>query len=332
MADALEIRCRRLVAALGLAEAAAVGAVTPLTGGVASDIAIVDLPNRRLCVKFALEKLRVEADWRAPVHRNLAEYRWLAFAGSVVPGAAPALYGHDATENGFAMAYVAGDDVALWKTVLLAEQPDRGEGTAVGRVLGQLHSTSTAPGFERTGFDNRDDFKAIRLEPYLLFTATKHPGIAAQLTGLAEALYAKDGALVHGDVSPKNILLRGGAPMLLDAECACMGDPAFDAAFCLNHLVLKAVHLPASRAALLRRAADLWQAYANEVDWEPVTAIERRIAALLPALMLARVDGKSPVEYLTAAEQERVRHCALGLMADPPARLAGVFATVGERS
>ena len=85
MARSLEARCRRLVATLGLGRAEDVGAVTPLTGGVASDIAVVELPENRVCVKFALAKLRVAAEWRAPVHRNLAEYQWLDFAGRVVP-------------------------------------------------------------------------------------------------------------------------------------------------------------------------------------------------------------------------------------------------------
>ena len=332
MADSLEDRCRRLVATLGLAEAADVRAVTALTGGVASDIAVVDLGHRQICAKFALAKLRVAEDWRAPIHRNSAEYWWLAFAGRTVAGAAPELYGHSAAENGFAMAYVTGADVVLWKDALLAGVAEAQVAGAVGDVLGRLHRASADAAFDRTGFDNRDDFRALRIEPYLLFTARRHARVAARLEALADRLYGAGTALVHGDVSPKNILLRDGKPMLLDAECASTGDPAFDVAFCLNHLVLKAVHLPGSRDDLLACAAALWRAYAGVADWEPADDLEARVAALVPALMLARVDGKSPVEYLSPTQQERVRDLALTMLADPPADLAGILSAIGDRT
>ena len=316
-ADPLLDRCRDLVAEIGLADPGEVRRATPLTGGVASDIALVDLGARKVCVKFALGKLKVAEDWRAPVHRNRAEYAWLEFARSVSPENAPELHGRSEKLNGFAMEHVAGEDVYLWKSALLAEAPDRGEAEAVGRALGRLHAASTRSGFDRSAFGNRDDFHALRLEPYLVFTAGRHPAVAARLNALVADLYASDTALVHGDVSPKNILMRGGAPVLLDAECATMGDPSFDVAFCLNHLALKSLHLPASRAMLLRRADAFMAAYLGHVDWEPAAALDARVAALLPALMLARVDGKSPVEYLDDAERSRVRATALRMIDAP---------------
>jgi aminoglycoside phosphotransferase (APT) family kinase protein len=316
-ADPLLDRCRDLVAEIGLADPGEVRRATPLTGGVASDIALVDLGARKVCVKFALGKLKVAEDWRAPVHRNRAEYAWLEFARSVSPENAPELHGRSEKLNGFAMEHVTGEDVYLWKSALLAEAPDRGEAGAVGRALGRLHAASTRPGFDRSAFVNRDDFHALRLEPYLVFTAGRHPAVAARLNALVADLYASDSALVHGDVSPKNILMRGGAPVLLDAECATMGDPSFDVAFCLNHLALKSLHLPGSRADLLRRADAFMDAYAGHVDWEPAAELDGRVAALLPALMLARVDGKSPVEYLDDAERSRVRATALRMIDAP---------------
>ena len=48
---------------------------------------------------------------------------------------------------------------------------------------------------------------------------------------------------------------------------------------------------------------------------------EVRAAHLLPALLLARVDGKSPVEYLAEPQREFVRNCATMLIGKPPARL-----------
>jgi Ser/Thr protein kinase RdoA (MazF antagonist) len=134
-------------------------------------------------------------------------------------------------------------------------------------------------------------------------------------------------ALVHGDVSPKNILAGPAGPVLLDAECAWYGDPAFDLAFCLNHLLLKCVAVPGRRAELKESAARLTVAYLAEVAWEPVAELEHRVATLLPALLLARVDGKSPVEYLTdPADRELVRRSARTLLTTkPPSALAGIL-------
>ena len=310
----LEARCTGLAAELGLGE---VLAVRPLSGGVASDIARVDLADGPVCMKFALPKLRVAADWFAPVHRSRAEYAWLAFANRVVPGSAPALLGHGAAVHGFAMEHLAGDEVKLWKAELLAGRAGAGEAAAVARALGRVHAASADDGFDASDFDNGDDFRAIRIEPYLTHTAARHPDLADPMTAMAERLHASDAALVHGDVSPKNVLIRGGEPVLLDAECATMGDPAFDVAFCLNHLVLKAFHLPSRAAALLGEVRGFRAAYAPTAAWEPVAELEARTAALLPMLMLARVDGKSPVEYLDGATRERVRDVARTLIARP---------------
>jgi hypothetical protein len=132
---------------------------------------------------------------------------------------------------------------------------------------------------------------------------------------------------VHGDVSPKNILIGPRGPIFLDAECAWYGDPAFDLAFCLNHLLLKCLWAPQAAGEFLRCFDVLAKGYLAGVGWEPHGAIERRTARLLPGLFLARVDGKSPVEYVTAdADRDRVRRVARALLAHPVDRLHGVRA------
>ena len=320
----LETRCKNLITELDLGAADDVVAVQPLTGGVASDIAMIDLGDRRICVKFALGKLKVAEDWYAPVHRNKAEYNWLKTAASILPETAIKLYGRSEVDNGFAMEYLDGSDVYLWKAALLQAQPDKGEAADVGDVIGKIHASSAAPGFDVSPFQNREDFHALRLEPYLRFTATRHPALAHRLNDLADMLYASNQVLVHGDVSPKNILFRAGKPIILDAECATMGDASFDVAFCLNHLVLKAIHLPATRSVLLKAVEGFWKAYASHVDWEDPDALQARVCALLPMLMLARVDGKSPVEYLSETDRQRVRDLAIPLIETPETRLSAI--------
>ena len=133
--------------------------------------------------------------------------------------------------------------------------------------------------------------------------------------------------MIHGDVSPKNILLGPDGPVFLDAECACMGDPAFDLAFCLNHLLLKCLWNPAAADKFAACFEALTDAYLAEVDWESAESLEARAASLLPALLLARVDGKSPAEYITTdAQRSHVRRCAHPLIESPPAHLKDVLA------
>lgn len=328
----LEARCRSLAIELDLLpDPNTPIEVSALTGGVASDIALVAFGERRVCMKFALAKLRVAAPWYAPVHRNAAEYAWLKVASNWRPENVPMLFGRSQALQGFAMEFIEGADVYLWKTALLAEAPDHGEAAMVGDLLGALHAASTADGFDATPFQNHDDFWALRLEPYLSYTATQHLSVAPQLNQLAATLRTAGNVLVHGDVSPKNILMRKSGPIVLDAECATMGDASFDPAFCLNHLLLKAVHLPASRERLLASLLDFWQAYGAHVKWEASSTLEARICALLPCLFLARVDGKSPVEYLDEQSRNTVRQLALALIGERHTRLADTVGFIGEK-
>ncbi len=156
-------------------------------------------------------------------------------------------------------------------------------------------------------------------------TAKRHPELSQALHHLVEVTRTTRCALVHGDVSPKNILIGPQGPVLLDAECAWWGDPAFDLAFCLNHLLLKCLWNPPASDAFLAAFDAMSRAYLAGVDWEAREAIEARVAALLPGLLLARVDGKSPVEYVTdEAHQALVRRAAAALLLRPVEHLSDV--------
>lgn len=313
--------CESLLLQLDLLEPGQRFSLEPLTGGVSSDIVLITTDDKKLCVKFARAKLKVDADWYAPVHRNAAEYAWLRVAADAAPGSAVKVYGHSTELNGFAMEYLSGGDVYVWKSRLLSQEPDRGEAKAVGTLLGQIHAASVAPGFDQSPFQNSADFHALRIEPYLLYTATQHEDISPQLKKMANELENNPKVLIHGDVSPKNILFRSTGPVLLDAECATIGDACFDVSFCLNHLILKAVHLPATRETLLNDVLDFWDSYEPLIHWEHSPALQSRISRLLPMLMLARIDGKSPVEYLNTSEQSIVRHLSRQFVITPPDKL-----------
>lgn len=319
----------------GLAETGEPLRCTPLAGGVSSDIWRVDGRLGPVCVKRALPKLKVAADWQAPVSRNAYEWAWLSFAAARMPQAVPRPLAHDADAGLFAMSWLDPQQHPVWKNQLLAGTVEPATAAAVGELLGRIHAASAHDATLADAFDTLENFQALRLEPYLLATGNRHPDLGGQLTGLAQRTGAARIALVHGDVSPKNILVGPQGPILLDAECAWYGDPAFDIAFCLNHLLLKTLARPASLSACLQSFDALADRYFGLVDFEPRAALEARAAALLPALMLARIDGKSPVEYLCddgsqdgsrPAARDAVRRFTRPLIAQPPARLDEVAA------
>jgi len=297
----------------------------PLTGGVSSDIWRVDLARGPVCVKRALSRLIVSADWRAPVERNAYEVEWYRTAAAIAPEAAPQVLGHDPGAGLFVMEYLDPRRYRLWKEDLRQGRADPSVAAAVGRQLGRIHAGTADDPAIAARFDSEAIFRPIRLEPYFLATAEKHTDRADALKRLVETTLADRRVLVHGDVSPKNILIGPHGPVFLDAECAWFGDPAFDIAFCSNHLLLKCLWVPEAAAGFLVCFDALVAAYLDRVDWEPAADVEARAAHLLPGLFLARVDGKSPVEYLTdEADKDRVRRVARALLADPVDRLAEV--------
>jgi aminoglycoside phosphotransferase (APT) family kinase protein len=327
MSTTFAARCRKLLKELGLGSGNGTLKITPLAGGVSSDIGLVELGPRKLCVKFALAQLKVEEQWFANPRRNLAEYEWLKYASTVAPGSVPELLGRSDQAGGFVMEFIDGDDVYLWKNALLEGRVRREEALKAGATLARIHSGSSSAE-TLAQFQNQKDFHALRLEPYLLFMITRHPDLASEMRGLVDMLTTNELVVIHGDVSPKNIIFRNGVPMFLDAECATAGDPAFDVAFCLNHLVLKALHLRSSRKTLFSGAEEFWSAYRDCVDWEPQDGLERRVCRLLPAFMLARVDGKSPVEYLSADEQRVVRSVSTPLIKSPESSVTSTVQTI----
>jgi aminoglycoside phosphotransferase (APT) family kinase protein len=310
---------------MGLLKAGEPARFTPLTGGVSSDISLVEAGGRRFCVKRALPRLKVAAVWEAPVERNAAEAAYMRAIARWLPHGVPRVLGEDAKAGWFAMDYLAPEDRPLWKAQLLAGIVDVDFAAAVGRDLATIHARSAADPNIPAAFANDDTFEAIRIEPYLRATGRAHPELASRFDELVQTTVTTKRALVHGDISPKNILQAPGGPVFLDAECAWFGDPAFDLAFCLNHLLLKGAREGADRTRYIAAFSALAAAYLAGVESENADDLEARAAALLPALFLARVDGKSPVEYLNReSERAVVRRCAIPLIADPPRRLMDV--------
>lgn len=297
----------------------------PLTGGVSSAIYRVTLDSGTYCIKQALAKLKVKKDWSAPTDRAFAEIAWLQTAGRIVPGHVPQIRAVDREACAFIMDLLPDTEYPNWKSLLLAGIVDPASGKQAADILGRIHAATAADEEIPANFANHGNFYQLRLEPYLVETARINPDLSDQLLGLVYSLQHHRRVLVHGDVSPKNILLGPMGPVFLDAECACFGDPAFDLAFLLNHILLKSALHPERQEDLAALFLVLATTYLAHVNWEPAVDVEKRVVHLLPGLLLARVDGKSPVEYLTAPQQSFVRHTARHMLRNPVDRLAALL-------
>ena len=314
---------RQALVRMGLLKAGVRPALQPLSGGVSSDIVRVDLADGPICVKRALPQLRVAATWRAPVERNTFEVEWIRTAARFVPHGVPHILGVDRQAGLFAMGYFDPQAYPVWKLQLRDGVIEPGTARAVARCLVCIHAGTANDAQLAARFATDHIFYPIRLEPYLLATAERHADCAEVLRDVVETTVANKRVLVHGDVSPKNILVGPHGPVLLDAECAWYGDPAFDLSFCLNHLLLKCVWRPHWSERYLACFDSLAGTYLAGVSWESAAAVEARAVRLLPGLLLGRIDGRSPVEYITAeADRHHVRTLAKRLLLRPVANLA----------
>lgn len=301
----------------GLVEKGAPVTGEPLTGGVSSDIWLVETGGRQVCIKRALERLNVKKIWHAPTARHASEAAWFRESATIAPGHVPQILAHDRQSGSLVMEYLPPDTHPVWKSQLRDGIVERNTIEQIAGLLGQIHA-ETARRPELAGEFDAELFYDLRLEPYFLALAEPYPELAPLLQETVEAVRRNSRVMVHGDFSPKNILVGPDGPVVLDAECATWSDPAFDLAFCLNHLLLKSIW---NRLAASRFEAGFNQfltRYLKAVNWEDTADLERRAARLLSFMMLARIDGKSPVEYITTKQDKGfVRAVARGLIREP---------------
>ena len=283
---------------MGLITAEESPSLTSLAGGVSADIVVAKTKLGMVCVKRTLPALKVAQEWCAPQSRGNAEKDWIRLVATFLPGAVPEIIGEDSERFTFAMRYLDPITFKNWKTLLRDGEANEIVAAQIAGLLGKIHERTAHDSTVAAAFANDENFAALRLDPYLETAARAQPDVADILRGLIARTARTKEALVHGDFSPKNILIGPDGPVILDAECAWYGDPAFDVAFCLNHLFLKSAWKPGYAASYQRCAAAFWNTYKAALHRLDQMALEDRVVTLLPGLMLARIDGKSPVEYL----------------------------------
>jgi 5-methylthioribose kinase len=258
-----------------------------------------------VCAKRALPKLRVAADWRAPIERNLYEARWMQVAEAAVPGSAPRMLGQHPGLGVLVMSWLPPAEHRLWKTLLRDGHAEAATAQAVGRTLVRIHAFSAPVRSSRRSSTATPSSSTSGSSP-ICWPPRAAPDLAPALQALVAQTQAHKRALVHGDVSPKNILVGPQGPVLLDAECAWWGDPAFDLAFCLNHLLLKCLW-PRRRAASWP-ASTPGRGLPRGRGLGAARALEQRAAALLPGCCWRASTASR--RWSTSARTPGARPCA----------------------
>lgn len=274
----------------------------------------------RVVVKQALEKLRVEADWRSRPDRALREALALQEVAKILaPGSVPEVLWVDA-QNCIYVMRAAQAGACDWKTLLMRGEIDPKVAARAGEILGQIvHNTWLVPEWQ-SRFRDQTVFDELRLDPYFRYTAFRFPEFAPHLESLIADCRDRTVALVHGDWSPKNLLIHTGNVTAIDFEVVHFGNPAFDTGFLFNHLLLKSIHRPESAAAYETCAVEFWRAYNARESW-----LWQATMAQLGGLLLARVAGKSPAEYLTGPQKAIAWRCAEAILKSPPGSIREVW-------
>jgi hypothetical protein len=152
--------------------------------------------------------------------RNATEVLWLSRVAQLDPEAAPRVLANDPLLGVFAMEYLPPSDYEPWKARLARGDVRTETAAAVGRQLASIHSAFARASSSASDFDTGNEFRSLRLEPYLIATARVHRDLAPILESLAARTASTNRTVVHGDVSPKNIMVGPRGPVFLDAECA----------------------------------------------------------------------------------------------------------------
>ncbi len=302
--------------------------VEPLPGGVSNRTFRVRRRDGECWViKQALAQLLVPTAWFSSPSRNHAEAMALRWLPKLAPAdTIPGLVFEDAENHLLAMLAVP-EPSQNWKTLLLKGQLEEEHVRQFGALLGCIHCGSSERKAELLPiFQDRSFFESLRLEPYYAYTASQLDEAAPFLNDLVQETRQHRDCLVHGDYSPKNVLIHAGRLVLLDHEVIHFGEPAFDLGFSLTHLLSKAHHLRAQRRRFLEAAQLYWKSYLQAVaPFHQNADFESRVAKHTLACLLARVAGRSTLEYFNAHQRRVQKEVVFDLITNPGPNIAGVM-------
>lgn len=281
------------------------------TGGVSATVALVSDGKRPIIVKQALAKLKVADNWECDQSRMIIEKNALDIYARLVPSATPAPISYD-KENYILIREAAPENCPMWKTNLLEGLFDYEVAKEAIEAIAAIHNGTAGDKSVAETFGDGSFFYSLRISPYIQWVAAKYPRLEDASREITSMLMENHLALIHGDYSPKNILVDGRGVCVLDLEVAYYGHPCFDLAFFANHFLLKTVKNKQYGNAYLEMLRYMLHIYFERLTFLEKTKMESDTVRTLAFLFLARVDGKSPAEYITLeTDKDIIRRTAM---------------------
>lgn len=285
-----------------------------LKGGVSNKTVLFTREKgEQWVIKQALSKLRVAQDWYCGPERLKIEFEGMKWLTEVLPeGYVPQPVFYNEANHVLAMKAVPQSHDNL-KSLLFNGEIELEWISNLGNILGTIHMSGRDSVEAKSLFGDRSFFLTLRLEAYYQFTSNHLPQSKRFFDDLITKTLSIRQTVVHGDFSPKNILVRNDKIILLDHEVMHYGDPAFDIGFCLCHFLSKANHFDSFRGKLIQAAHVFWKSYIkiyNDADKQ----VEKRAVCHTIGCLLARIKGRSPLEYLNEKKQQRQIKVGLELL------------------
>ncbi len=296
-----------------------------LSGGVSNQVLRVTTLGDLFVVKQSRPQLRTRDAWFSDLDRIYRELEVMQALQPHLPGVVPQVLHVDRENYVYTMSH-APLDAFVWKAELLAGRIDAALGESIGRVLGRMHQVSAERRVELVGFADRAVYVQLRVDPFYRRVQERRPEVSHAIEPIVEEMMTRQDALCHGDYTPKNILVDANGFTLVDYETAHLGDPTMDLGLFLAHLTLKALRAADRWTAFLSLMQAFWHGYRESVTFQPHDDLERRGVKHLGVCLLARVDGTSPVDYLTNdAQRNLVRRLGQAILLDGVASWSGVW-------
>lgn len=291
-------------------------------GGVSCTVAYVETKEQPMIIKQALRQLKTKDTWLCDPNRMYIEYASNQIYHDLLPDCAPKTYFYDEDNYIYGREAVP-DGCLMWKDYLMQGDLNFEIAKKSVDVLVAIHNKCAGDAAIKKAFENKEVFYGLRISPYFEFTTKKHTEISKLCEELTHLMMDSAISLVHGDYSPKNIMIMGEKIQVLDFEVAHYGHPAFDLAFLVNHIILKSVKFEEYAAGYLALAEYMMKRYLSQMTFMNQKEFEPVFVKTLQMLFLARIDGKSPVEYLCSEplKQEKVRKISLSMIKDQIERL-----------
>ena len=303
-----------------------------LTGGVSSEVYHVKTNKNNYCIKRSLKRLLVKKKWIANTNRIKFEYLWLKHCQNILKRNIPNTYEFNNKKKYIVMEYLKTSQYKTLKQLYFNKIININTIRSISKHLYKIHSKSSNYKTKKTFEGNYKNFYDLRLDPYFNEVGRVYPKYKGYIKKINENYIKHSNTLVHGDFSPKNILVGKNKIIYLDAECCNFGDPVFDLVFFTNHLLIKSIFFKDKSQEFIKLYISFYKEYLSNLSTKNFNSYIDRIIKMTPIMLLSRVDGKSPVEYINKVKIKNIiRKKSFLLLDSKISSLNDIIKVINER-